>query len=526
MSNAQTDASQAKTWIYKGPELAVPGTNVWHVIADGISPPLEKLCLKCDGVTLTRKQLLDTVDRLIDLMPPRNSKCWRVGINLSRSAASVIATLALWKSGSVYVPLAIEYPTPRIADIAENCDLDLIISDKPLALNRYYIFPPRWFLNQRLYFLVRKRDVSGSPDRSGDSNICYIAHTSGSTGSPKGVAISHRALINRMASMARVLCVSESDVCIYKTALSFDVHIWEFVLPMACGSLLVIHPQSDYIDVFSMAELIIAERVTIVGFVPSLLNLVLDIEPLIKNNMLRAVLCGGEAWGPSLAKKFYSKLPGRKLYNSYGPTESTIAVANWPVPATNVDKIYLGLPLDNLLFMIEETDKVGSPSSENIIGLLSVGGAQVGEGYINAEQGSSFFWQVVDGKRVKFYRTGDSVMLDPHTGLASFVGRDDNQVKIHGMRMELEEIEAVISRIDKVERCVVVVIRSGPTPRLHASFTSVDNVHLSSEILKDECQRVLPRTFVPFRFKQVREFPLTTNGKIDRAAVLSSIDED
>jgi len=525
MGAVQDTASPANTWIYKGPQLTVRDNNIWDAIARGLSHCSEGACLKCDGVTFSPKELLHTINYLINILPV-NSRYQRIGINISRSATSVITTLALWKNRSIYVPLAVEYPLAKIAEIAERCDLALIISDRPLTIGNYYISATHLVLNQSLYLLSRKRDgfVSGAYAR--DCGICYIAHTSGSTGAPKGVKISHRALINRIASMSRFLQVSKADVCLYKTSLCFDVHIWEFVLPLACGCSLVVYPQSDDIDLFSIAELITAEKVTIVGFVPSLLNMALDIESLVNNNALRAVLCGGEAWAPVLAKKFYSKLPDRKLYNSYGPTETTIAVANWLVPINNLDKIYLGEPLDNLSFMIEGVEKVNTLESEAIIGMLCIGGIQVGDGYVNAQDDGVFFSKIVDDVPTRFYRTGDRVRLDLHTGLASFIGRDDNQVKIHGMRMELEEVESVIAEIDHVESCVVVVINDGPTPRLHASFKAVDDIPVDVRTLKEACQRRLPRTFVPFWFKQVRTFPLKANGKVDRAAILHAVEEE
>ena len=517
------EAHPGQTWISRGPKLVLQDTNIWDAIARGLLRHPERTCLKCADVTLTPPQLLDALNALANQLP-LNSQTQRVGIHVSRSAASVVATLALWKSGCIYVPLPVEYPSARIDAIAKSCNLDLIIIDRPLAVANYDVSIVLKLLNKPLYCLTPKRAVS--VDRSADLGICYIAHTSGSTGAAKGVKISHRALINRIASMTRFLRTSESDVCLYKTPLSFDVHIWEFVLPLASGSSLVIYPVSEHVDLLSVAKLICTEGVTILGFAPSLLNLVLDIDPFIKGNKLRAVLCGGEAWAPALAKKFYSKLPGRKLYNSYGPTETTIAVANWPVPDQELDRICLGEPLDNLIFMIEETERVNGPEGEDIIGILCIGGAQVGDGYVNPEHDLLFFSKVVDGEHARFYRTGDRVRLDPRTGLAAFVGRDDNQIKIHGMRMELEEIKSVIARIDPVESCVVVLIRSGATPRLHASFRTLNDAPLNIETLKEECQRVLPKTFVPFWFKQVKAFPLRDNGKIDRVAIVNGIEAE
>jgi non-ribosomal peptide synthetase component F len=335
------------------------------------------------------------------------------------------------------------------------------------------------------------------------------------------VQIPHEALTNRISGMMQVLGASEHDVFLYKTSSVFDVHVWEFVLPLVAGGVMVIHPQAPHFDLFEVARLMTTEGVTFVGFVPGLLTRLLDIDTFLVRNDIRAVLCGGEAWGPRLAAKFHSALPGRHLYNSYGPAETTISVANYPVPADpGLATIPLGCPMPNIYFLVHEREISASKPKGVVTGMLSIGGVQVGAGYVDHSRPEAFFTREIDGQHVRFYCTGDLVRLDTDTGLPTFVGREDTQIKINGVRIELQEIEAAIASIDAVENCVALVNTSGPTQLLCAAFKTVNNEPLDVDLIRRVCRDMLPAALVPSRLRQIVEFPLSASGKIDRTSLL------
>ncbi len=513
------DDAGASGWLLQGERVAVADSDIWTSISSALQADPSAACIKCGTVTLSRGQVLEAVNRI-----PWQPHYHRAGLHLPRSVASVILTLAIWKNGGVYVPIAADYPLTRVKAIAGSCDLDLIIADRPLDLPGYRLAEigkggePSLFFHERV---VHERAENGAADR----DLCYIAHTSGSTGTPKGVKLSHANLLNRIAAMQRFLSIVPADRMLYKTSAVFDVHVWEFTLPLASGCLLVIYPQSKYFDLAEVARIAAGEGVTIAGFVPALLKMLLEIPSFVQGNALRAVLCGGEAWGAALAREFQARMPGRKLYNSYGPTETTIAVANWPVPeGCELRQICLGDPLPNIAFLVEEAASGATLADEQIIGSLCIGGAQVALGYVDERGKSRFFNRVIGGETMRFYRTGDLVRLDLTTGSLNFKGREDNQVKVNGVRIDLEEIEETISAVEGVEGCVTFVAKGSQTSQLCAVYKTRGNSPIHPAAIREACARLLPAVLIPARLRQVASFPLAENGKVDRAALIAGFD--
>ena len=347
---------------------------------------------------------------------------------------------------------------------------------------------------------------------------CYVAHTSGTTGTPKAALIPHRALLNRIQAMRQLLMPAEADAILFKTSLAFDVHVWEFVLPLVAGCRLVIYPQERFFDLRAVGDLLVREGVTIAGFVPSLLQGLLERPDFVVRNRLRAMFCGGERWDPALARRFRERLPSCTLRNSYGPAETTLAVANWLVPR-DAARIELGAPLANTIFMIEEI----SSANDVVIGVLCIGGAQVADGYLARSCPHPFFTCTVDGVPTAFYRSGDLVELDPRRGALIFRGRVDRQVKVNGVRVELEEVEAAILTLREIETCVVVTVSRNQDRCLLATFKTVGDVALDPAQLRKRCQDLLPATHVPAAFRQLDAYRLTINGKIDRDWVEAAV---
>lgn len=508
------------TWVLKGPPLAVADRHVWAPIERALRYNQAIVCQACDGVALTGAQLLDAV-----LSVPLPDRAGRVGIHASRSAASVIATLAIWQKGSVYVPLGLELAPAKITAIVAGCALDCIISDRPIEMQGYHLSQVHEAPDATLHLYVWTESLATS--REDDRDLCYIAHTSGSTGEPKGVRISHDALLNRIACMQDLLSVTSSDRFLYKSPSVFDVHVWEFVLPLASGAHLSIYRQSGAYSLYAIADIIARQSVTIVGFVPTLLQLLLKMPMVRRGTALRAILCGGESWSPSLARALHEAIPGCALYNSYGPTETTVAVCNWRVDADPLpDQVALGAPLANLAFLVDERRRTTTASGLQVVGELSIAGVQVASGYVQAPgqaaaaQQDRFSERVVDGMTMPAYATGDLVRLDVTRGLVFFQGREDNQVKINGVRIELEELEEAVRAVPAVERCVAFV-DDRPSPQLWVAYTANDDTPVDPDVLRQACRHRLPSMVTPAGFQRVDDLPLRGTGKIDRAALIA-----
>ena len=432
-------------WLLHGPTRTVGHTDLWQLLSASLSNGDDRsLRLVCDDLRLTAPALIEATDALSQLPP----SCF-VGIHLPRSAAMVAAVLAVWRAGSTYLPLPCEFPAPRIEAIVRTCRPEIVVTQAGHDLfPDHAVLAETVCLGLKLTVLVRR----GTSPTAATRRACYVAHTSGSTGASKSILVSHRALLNRLASLIALAFPAAADTVLFKTSLAFDVHVWEFVLPLATGARLVIYPQARYFDLGQVADLLASQSVTLAGFVPQLLDSLLDRPAFRARSRLRLVFCGGEGWTPRLARRFHECLPGCTLRNSYGPAETTLAVANWLVPKTPPpDAIELGEPLDNTTFLIEELSRDGG----QILGHLCIGGPQVADGYVDATLNAPFYEDIVNAKPTPFYRTGDLVALDTTTGALHFRGRRDQQIKLNGVRIELAEIEAAMTALDGVTACVV-----------------------------------------------------------------------
>ena len=506
-----TTATGQRTWLIHGPDRVLDHADVWEAVKAGLSVDPRAPRIRSSGCTLTGSDLLSGVASFE--MLPRES--W-IGVHVARSAAMVLAVLAIWSRGSTYLPLPTDLPAIRLAAMIGGCRPDAIITDTPNFAPEGYLPVHSMVVAGRTLSVLRQiSEGEAESVRAIDRSCCYVTHTSGSTGVPKAVRISHRALINRLTAMRRLVQPVSSDKVLFKTSLSFDVHVWEFVLPLAAGCLLVIYDQGPFLDLRAIGRLIHDEGITIAGFVPSLLGALLDRPEFGKDSRLRVMFCGGETWTGGLARRFHQRLPACALRNSYGPAETTLAVANWLVPRDPMTRIQIGAPIENTVFMIDET----SIEQGVVVGMLSVGGAPVADGYVSRAAADPFVDHVIDGREVRFYRTGDLVELHVDSGMLLFRGRADRQVKLNGVRIELGEVEAAIESIDAVEACAVVLLTSSSHPCLLATYKTTSSQFLDPASVRKRCVALLPSTHVPSYFREVDSYALTPSGKIDRSRI-------
>lgn len=505
-------------WILRGPAAPLPTGDVWDLIRASLERRTAAIVLSTETAALTGADLLHAVDGFPAL--PAGAF---VGVHVSRSAALVIAALATWRCGSTYVPLATELPAARVAAMAANCRPAAIVTDGSDDVFEGYISTGRVEAFGRT-LRVLAAVGGGAGVRPTGSVPCYVAHTSGTSGTPKAVLVSQAALLNRTVALRGMIEPRDTDAVLFKTSLVFDVHVWEFVLPLAADCRLVVYEQERYFDLRRVGRLLVRERVTVAGFVPTLLNALLDRAEVTDASALRIVFCGGEAWGPALARKLRDRLPGCVLRNSYGPAETTLAVANWRVPDDEVPtRIELGPPLVNTVFMVEDADE---PIDGRVVGSLAIGGRPVADGYLQPARPDPFFERMIGDVATRFYRTGDRVELDLATGALFFRGRQDGQLKLNGVRVEPEEIEAAVRTLDEVEESVVVLAPSGATSVLVATYRTRGNDRLDASRVRSRCEALLPPTHVPSLYRQVERYEATPSGKIDRRRVRDDLDDN
>ncbi|MFC4065293.1 amino acid adenylation domain-containing protein [Actinoplanes subglobosus] len=340
-------------------------------------------------------------------------------------------------------------------------------------------------------------------------SAAYVIYTSGSTGKPKGAVVSHRSIVNRLLWMQHEYGLEPGERVLQKTPAGFDVSVWEFFWPLITGATLVVARPEGHRDPAYLAELIRAERVTTVHFVPSMLRAFLA-EPSAAGVPLRRVICSGEALPGDLAARFGELLPAVGLHNLYGPTEAAVDVTHHPVDTSSDGPVPIGRPVWNTQVYV--LDPWLRPVPAGVTGELYLGGVQLARGYLHrpALTASRFVADPFGGPGGRLYRTGDLARLRPG-GVVEYVGRTDDQVKIRGLRVELGEIEAALLTVPGVTAAAVVAREDGPALRLVAYLVGAPAVDPAESLA-----RTLPEHMVPAAFVGLDDLPLSPNGKLDR----------
>jgi amino acid adenylation domain-containing protein/non-ribosomal peptide synthase protein (TIGR01720 family) len=443
-----------------------------------------------------------------------------VGVLMERSVELVVALLGVLKAGGAYVPLDPAYPRERLAYMLEDSRVEVLLTQERLA---DALLPT----SARVIRLDAEWDViaganAENPARSVTAeNLAYVIYTSGSTGRPKGTGNTHGAILNRLLWMQEVYVMTPDDRVLQKTPYGFDVSVWEFFWPLMTGARLVVARPGGHQDSAYMANLIAAQGVTTLHFVPSMLQLFLEEPGLEKCRGLRRVVCSGEALPYELQQRFFARMPWAALHNLYGPTEAAVDVTFWECrPGGDLRAVPIGRPVANTQIYLLDARLL--PVPEGVPGELYIGGVQLARGYhgrpgLTAEKFIPDPFSDEPGARL--YRTGDLARYLPG-GAIEFLGRTDYQVKVRGLRIEPGEIEAVLAEQPEVRDAVVLARgESGGEKRLVAYVARAQGQAVSQDDLRRRLRERLPEYMVPAAFVVLDELPLTPNGKVDRKAL-------
>ncbi|WP_341716335.1 amino acid adenylation domain-containing protein [Micromonospora sp. FIMYZ51] len=439
-----------------------------------------------------------------------------VGVCLDRSVEQVVAMLAVHKAGGVYVPLDPSYPPERLGVMVADAGASVVVTSSALVA----VLPES---SARAVLVDRPQVWAGEsaadlPVVVGSENACYVIFTSGSTGRPKGAVVTHAGLVNRTAHVAPTInCLGPDGVILQKTEIGFDVSPAEIYAGLSTGARLVIARPGGHRDPGYLRELIIAESVTAIELVPSMLAALLA-EDITGCVSLRSVAVGGEELPVDLARAFLAALPDCELHNTYGPAETTIDVTNWRCTAddlTGLARVPLGRPFPNLtLHVLDERLElvpVGVP------GELCVAGVGVGRGYLNAAEltADRFVPDPFGSAGSRLYRTGDLVAWRSD-GSLEFLGRLDAQVKLHGVRIELGEVESALRSCAGVRDAVAAVTEVEGRRVLAGFVVPEPGVELDAVGLRELVRGSLPEAMVPAAFVVIDAVPVDANGKVDR----------
>jgi amino acid adenylation domain-containing protein len=429
-----------------------------------------------------------------------------VAVVVDRSALMLPLLLGVMASGAAYIPVDPEYPPERVATWISKAKLCIV---SPRTENAASATSCPSVQMEELF----KAPGDGTMAAPGGDGRAYVLFTSGSTGVPKGVEVTHKNLVNFVMSMKADPGMSEKDVLGAVVTLSFDISGYEMYVPLAAGATIVVADRETAQDGRDLAELLQKHAVTVVQATPSTFRLLklAGYDP----KGLKA-LVGGEAFPPDIAEWLITG--GADVTNVYGPTETTIwSTLQHVTEVTN--PIPIGKPIANTTTYV--LDAAGEMTAIGAIGELLIGGDGVAKGYLDQPEATAERFikdRFSDKPGARLYRTGDRARIR-HDGAIEYLGRGDNQVKIRGHRIEIGEIEAAMHKFDPVSQGAVCVLKDGNDARLAAFIIPKAGQTVTATELRRHLRKTLPDAMIPQIVELVTDLPQTSNGKLDRGAL-------
>ncbi|WP_369275542.1 amino acid adenylation domain-containing protein [Streptomyces sp. R11] len=441
-----------------------------------------------------------------------------VGISLGRSADMVIGLLGVLQAGCAFVPLDPQWPAPRRAVVIQDARVVVQLNDSgehaPDEPEAVAVDLDDWRFSS---WPTEGPEVTVLGDA-----LAYVIFTSGSTGRPKGAMIRHEAISERLLwQVNEILGFGHDDASLFKAPLSFDISINEIFLPLVSGARLVVLRPGGERDPHHLLSVIAEQRVTFTYLVSSMLDVLLEIAgDSDRLDSLRHVWCGGEVLTPELYERFRTKLD-IPMYHGYGPAETTIGVSH-VIYRGAAERLSTSIGKANPNTQLYVLDDELRPVPVGVGGELYVGGFLLGRGYVGAPglTASRFVANPFADDGSRLYRTGDLARFAPD-GSLDFLGRADNQIKIRGMRLEIEDVEVGLAEHPGVRHTCVVAKKNtaGGTYLVGYVIPAAGSEDLRADEVKAWATEHMVEYMVPAHIVVMTEFPLTANGKLDRNAL-------
>lgn len=441
-----------------------------------------------------------------------------VGICLPRSIEMLVGLLAILKAGGAYVPIDPAYPQQRLALMLEDAQVSVLLTSVELAAQlpehraKVVCLDADWEK-------INKQSIDNPINKASTENLAYVIYTSGSTGRPKGVQIPHSAVVNFLSTMRQTPGLTQDDILLSVTTLSFDIAALELYLPLIVGARLIIVSREIASDGIQLSKQLDLHQANVMQATPATWRLLLGAG--WQGSKQLKILCGGETLNRSVADQLLER--SKQVWNLYGPTETTIwsAVQIVENKTEQTDSIVsIGRPIANTQFYVLDQHQHLVPIG--VPGELYIGGAGVARGYLNRPEltAEKFipnpFHKEAGGR---LYKTGDLVRLRSDSSI-EFLGRIDNQVKLRGFRIELGEIEALLNQYPGAETSIALIREDEPgSQRLVAYVLPQPNQTLTIPELRHFLKSKLPNYMVLTAFVTLEALPLTPNGKVDRKAL-------
>ncbi|RKG63993.1 amino acid adenylation domain-containing protein, partial [Corallococcus sp. CA054B] len=470
----------------------------------------ESVAAVFEGTHLTYAQLDARANQLAHALRRRGvGPEVRVALSVERSLDVVIGLLGILKAGGAWVPVDPLLPRERLAFMLEDSAAQVLVTQQPLV-DRF----PEALHARALCVDTERESLAQEPTDAPvtgvtPANMAYLLYTSGSTGTPKGTAVEHRSVANLVTHEAVAYGIGPGSRVLQFASLSFDLSVEEIFTTLCNGATLVLAPLEKLMPGAPLPVLLREQELSVVSLTPAALAATSS-EGLPK---VRTVISGGEALPADVVARW---APGRRLLNTYGPTEATVIATFGEVVADgNVPSI--GKPLANVRLYV--LDAHGQPVPVGVRGELHIGGVGVARGYagrpgLTAERFVPDDFSGEEGARL--YRTGDVVRWRAD-GQLDFVGRIDAQVKVRGFRIELGEVENALRAAPAVKDAVVLAREDSPGDKRLVAYVVGDALDVTA--LRAHLKQHLPEYMVPAAFVPMDALPLTSNGKVDRKAL-------
>lgn len=485
----------------------------------------EKIAVIAENKQITYKELNEKANSLANYLKNKakikNNDL--VGVMVNRSLEMIISLLGVLKAGGAYIPIDPTYPDERIKYMLNNSNAKALLTKKQVKSTIEFKNTIFVDLENKDIYKYNSNNIKFS---SKPEDLAYVIFTSGSTGNPKGVGVTQKNVVNFVIGIMKELKFAKTNTMASITTVSFDIFVLESILPLLNGMKVVIATEDEQTSIEKFNKLCIKNNVDIIQTTPSRMQTFLASSEnldFVKN--LTHILIGGEPFPSSLLKDL-KQISKCKIYNMYGPTETTV----WSTlkDLTDTDIITIGRPIINTKIYI--LDEMLKPVPIGVLGEIYISGEGVSKGYINNnELTKKSFLSNPFVKNEIMYNTGD-VGKYLENGEIICLGRKDNQVKIRGLRIDLEEIESIIQENEGIDKAIVIKQTIEGRDYLTAYYTLNKKININN--LKNEIAKFLPKYMLPTYYVELENIPYTPNGKVDKKllpipnSVLSEKKED
>jgi amino acid adenylation domain-containing protein len=506
--------------VYAGNATEYPQLCIHQLFAEQVVLHSEAEAVIFGAERLTYRELDQRSNQVANfLVAERIQPEDRIGIFMDRSVEMIVAMLGILKAGGTYLPIDIDYPEERLRFLAEDAELRLVLTQKSLK----GIFPsiaPSVYVD-KLESPIRSFSTEPVENRSTPESIAVVNYTSGSTGQPKAACIPHRAIVRTVRNTNYIQVIPEKDRVAQAGSPSFDAAIMEIWLALANGAAVVGLRRETLLSLAQLPTALRNERVSILVLNTSYVHQIgRDAPEALKG--VRKVLFGGEAAEPGPLRKLLQHVGPGVLVNSYGPAEGCVITSYHEITyiAEDATTVPIGRPVSNARVYL--LDPRLQPVPIGVTGELYIGGEGVARGYLNRPEltAQRFIPDIFSPRQDRLlYRTGDFARMRDN-GEIEFLGRNDEQVKIRGHRIELAEVRHAISSHLAVKQLFLMVREDVPGDKRLVAYIVPQNASIViQDSLRQHAMTKLPAEMVPAAFVIVESIPLNTNGKVDRRAL-------